>query len=46
MDLFTVPVLPPLRVREDQGQIISSMSSLTSDEYLNYLRRTLLEKKA
>jgi hypothetical protein len=46
MDLFTVPVLSPPRVREDQGQIISSMSSLTSDEYLNYLRRTLLEKKA
>jgi hypothetical protein len=30
MDLFTVPVLSPPRVREDQGQIISSMSSLTS----------------
>jgi hypothetical protein len=49
MDLFTIPslqCLPPPRVKEDQGRIISSMSSFSSDEYLNYLKRIHLKKEA
>ena len=46
MDMFTVPLLPPPGVRHDQGQIISSHSSLTSVEYTQYIIERRLEKEA
>jgi len=46
MDLFTIPVLPPPHVRHDQGQIISSHSSLANVEYTQYIIKQRLEKEA
>ena len=46
MDLFTIPVLPSPRVRHDQGQIISSHSSLISVEYTQYIIEQRSEKEA
>ena len=45
MDLFTIPVLPSPRVRHDQGQIISSHSSLISVEYTQYIIEQRSEKE-